>query len=225
MAAFDKRPDRRVNRTRSALRSALLDLLDEKSYDAITVEEITARADVSRPTFYLHYKDKDDLLVEHLNDIADEKVSELLKVPLDAWRMQETVSGPQAQPVRPVLVAFQHVAEYADLYRLVLHGEGGSQLSERLNRIIRRAVDAFLRAKLESGEMQFNLPLPIALLANYFSGAFLGCVNWWLEEGLSLSPEEMTRHFQQLFFPGLRRLLGVEEPYTHWPGLEGAGDE
>jgi AcrR family transcriptional regulator len=192
----------------------LIALLNEKSYDDITVEEITTRADISRPTFYLHYKDKDDLLIDHLNGIADETVSELLQVPLDAWRMQEAVSGPDVPPVRPLLMAFQHVAEYADLYRLVLQNEGGPQLSERLNLIIRCAVDEFVRAKLDSGEMQFSLSLPVALLANYFSGAFLGCTSWWLEEGLSLSPEEMTRHFQQLFFPGLRRLLGLKEAYS-----------
>ena len=202
--------DRRVSRTRSALRHSLLGLLDEKNYETITVEEITARADVSRTTFYLHYKDKDDLLLDYLNELADEQVSELLQVPLAAWRMQDVVTGPGALPVRPVLMAFQHVAEYADLYRLVLRGEGGPQLSERLSLIITRAVDAFVRAKLQSGEMQFNLPLPVALLASYFSGAFLGCVNWWLDDGLVLSVEEMTHHFQQLFFPGLRRLLGLD---------------
>lgn len=213
MTTPGRKMDRRVSRTRSALRRALLGLLDEKGYEEITVEEITARADVSRTTFYLHYKDKEDLLLDYLNEVADEQVNELLQVPLAAWRMQDVVTGPGAPPVRPVLMAFQHVAEYAGLYRLVLRGEGAPQLSERLSLIITGAVDAFVRAKMQSGEMQFSLPLPVPLLASYFAGAILGCVNWWLDDGLALSPEEMTHHFQQLFFPGLRRLLGLDETY------------
>ena len=55
------KPDRRVNRTRRLLREALLALIMEEGYDAVTIEEITDRADLGRTTFYLHYRDKEDL--------------------------------------------------------------------------------------------------------------------------------------------------------------------
>jgi AcrR family transcriptional regulator len=55
--------DRRRVRTRQMLRNALLELIDEKGYESVTVQEITDRADLGRATFYLHFKDKDELLV------------------------------------------------------------------------------------------------------------------------------------------------------------------
>src|SRR5215831_16603021 len=55
-------PDRRVSRTKRALREALVGLAREKPYDAIAVKEILTRANVGRSTFYTHFADKDDLL-------------------------------------------------------------------------------------------------------------------------------------------------------------------
>lgn len=52
----DKQLDRRVRRTRRALQDSLTSLILEKGYDAVTVEDITDRADLGRTTFYLHYK-------------------------------------------------------------------------------------------------------------------------------------------------------------------------
>ena len=62
--------DRRIQRTRQSLRNALLELIKEKGFDAISTEEITERANVGRATFYLHYKDKEDLLLEEFSEMA-----------------------------------------------------------------------------------------------------------------------------------------------------------
>lgn len=56
--------DRRVRRSRAAIRAAFLDLLMEKEYTQITVKELAARADVNRKTFYTHYSSLDDVLSE-----------------------------------------------------------------------------------------------------------------------------------------------------------------
>ena len=79
------RTDRRIQRTRQALRNALLQLVKEKGYDSILVEEITQRANLGRATFYLHYKDKEDLLVDVFSEIAKEKSRALLEIPFSAW--------------------------------------------------------------------------------------------------------------------------------------------
>ena len=77
--------DRRIQRTRQSLRTALLELIKEKDYDAISIEEITERANVGRATFYLHYKDKEDLLLEEFSEMANEKVQVLSEIPFSAW--------------------------------------------------------------------------------------------------------------------------------------------
>lgn len=63
------RLDLRVRRTRRLLREALLGLLREKRFDTITVQEVTERAQVSRGAFYLHYRDKDDLLTQSTKEM------------------------------------------------------------------------------------------------------------------------------------------------------------
>src|SRR5690349_3955430 len=57
-----KAPDRRVERTRQLLEAALLSLIKEKEFEAISVQEIIDRANVGRATFYAHYDNKEDLL-------------------------------------------------------------------------------------------------------------------------------------------------------------------
>ena len=56
--------DRRVKRTRRLLQGALAELMTQKKFREITVQDITDRADVNRSTFYLHYQDTYDLLLQ-----------------------------------------------------------------------------------------------------------------------------------------------------------------
>ena len=63
-----RKPDLRIRRTRSLLSNALVALMQEKSIDKITVQEVLDRAAVGRSTFYLHYRDKDDLFLCVLED-------------------------------------------------------------------------------------------------------------------------------------------------------------
>ncbi len=60
-AIAEKKGDRRTRRSQKLLFDALMELILEKDYESITVSEISARADVARATFYLHFDDKDAL--------------------------------------------------------------------------------------------------------------------------------------------------------------------
>ena len=56
-----RKPDARVKRTRDQLGSALIQLIVEKPINDVTVQDVLDRSGVGRSTFYLHYRDKDDL--------------------------------------------------------------------------------------------------------------------------------------------------------------------
>ena len=62
-----------------------MELIKEKGYDAISVEQITQRANLGRTTFYLHYKDKEDLLVDEFSELANERARTLSQIPFSAW--------------------------------------------------------------------------------------------------------------------------------------------
>jgi AcrR family transcriptional regulator len=203
--------DRRVQRTRKALRNALLELIKEKGYDSISVEEITQHANLGRATFYLHYKDKEDLLVDEFNEIVNERARMISDIPFSAWlpALENPDQATENKPAPPLLMAFQHVANHADLYQILLKNEKSDRTLERIRKIIAQSISEFMQTKIENDPIPILFEVPIDLLAAYFSGGLLSCVDWWFEQDLSYSPEEMTRMFQRLFFPGARKILGV----------------
>lgn len=202
--------DRRIQRTRQSLRETLLELIKEKGYDSISVEEITQRANLGRATFYLHYKDKEDLLVDEFNEIVNERARALSEIPFSAWLPDLENPDPKTgtKPAPPLLMAFQHVANHADIYRILLKNEKSDRIFERIRKIIVQSITEFMQTKIENDPIPLLFEVPIDLLAAYFSGALLSCVDWWFEQDLSQSPEEMTRMFQRLFFPGAQKILG-----------------
>jgi AcrR family transcriptional regulator len=193
------------------LREALMALILEVGYDAVTVEEITSRADVGRTTFYLHYHDKEDLLVESVNAILDDLISKIAKLPLSVWQIQPA-PGEQTIAYTPILQIFEHAAENADLYRIILRGEGAFRAQKQVRAIIAAAVDDYLRQKLAQEEPSIVPVVPRDVFANYFAGSLLSTLNWWLESDMPYSTKQMTEMFQVLFFPGAGEALGFSFP-------------
>lgn len=184
------RTDRRTRRTRRLLKDALLTLILEKGYDAVTIEEITERADLGRATFYLHYKDKEDLLLKIIEAISCELISQISNTP-------------------PILLVFQHAAENADLYRIILRGEGAYRSTSWLQEIISDSAQNFMVMKQAQDNLEVRLNVPVEVFSNYFAGSLLGLVTWWLESNMPYPPEEMAEMFRKMFFQGARQVLGL----------------
>lgn len=198
--------DRRVSRTRHALREALLALMEERDYNAITVEEITARAGLGRTTFYLHYRDKEDLLLEELADLVHELTQQIARISISQWQEEKL-----PQPL--ILMIFQHVAANEKMYRLILDGEGMLQVTERLCSIFEEAARRLSQSEGELQELLLNSKVSMNFLASYFAGALLTTTGWWLKQGASYSPEDIAALFQQVLFPGMKKVLeeGIPE--------------
>ena len=204
--------DRRIQRTRLSLRAALLGLLKQKNYDDISIEEITEHANVGRATFYLHYKDKEDLLLEEFSEMANEKAQTLSEIPFSAWfpilDNSENEQEKSASPL-PLLMVFQHIKEHSDLYYILLKSSKSSRTFERIRKISTETIIKFVQAKLITDPIPILFKVPIDFFAAYFSGALLSTVDWWLEEGLHYTPEEITNMFRGLFFRGARDTIGM----------------
>src|SRR5512144_1494007 len=134
--------DRRIQRTRQSLRAALLELMKTKSYDAISIEEITERANVGRATFYLHYKDKEDLLLEEFSEMANEKTQVLAEIPFSAWLQPQvkTTTAKEKHPTSPLEIVFAHIYENSELYYLLLRSERSGRIIERIRKIATEAI-------------------------------------------------------------------------------------
>jgi len=201
--------DRRVRRTRKALREAMQVLMAEKGYDQVTIEELTERADIGRTTFYLHYSAKQDLLLEQFDELLEQLVGQLSSIPLSSWTQQGQVFLAEDHPGRPICMIFTHAAENEELYRLVLHGEGVDQASQRLQEMMTKAVKAFLDRKMGDDTEQIHIDFPVDLFGNYFAGALLGMIKWWLEADMPYTPDEMEGIFFQMFLPGASQVIGL----------------
>jgi AcrR family transcriptional regulator len=196
--------DRRIQRTRQSLRNALLELIKEKSYDAISTEEITERANIGRATFYLHYKDKEDLLLDEFSEMADETVQVLSEIPFSAW-LQTREGSPTAEgkrPAPPLLIVFEHIYENSELYFILVKSERSGRIIERIRKISSEAIVKYVETKAKTDPIPFRFKVPNEFFAAFFSGALLSTVDWWLEEGLHHTPREITYLFQDLFIQG-----------------------
>src|SRR4029077_15320398 len=107
-----RKPDLRIRRTRSLLSNALVALMQEKpSIDKIPVQEVLYRATVGRSTFYLHYRDKDDLFLCVLED------------GLEMWSTALLSKQEKSYRIAPVAEFFMHVGDAKKLYRALVDSE------------------------------------------------------------------------------------------------------
>jgi len=193
--------DRRIKRTRRSLKDALLALILEKGFTAVTVEEIADRADVGRTTFYLHYHDKEDLLLESISELADSLVEQISQVPMmDSKTGQPAVS-------QAVKVTFCHAAENPDLYKVILQS-GARHGARRLREIMNQAVGQIMDGIAQREARTINPQVPMPVLSNYLVGSWIGIMTWWLEEDMPYSPEEMAGMFEKVIMLAGTELMG-----------------
>jgi AcrR family transcriptional regulator len=191
--------DRRVQRTHQLLRDALIALSLERGYDAVTIQDITDYANLGRATFYLHFRDKEDLLLSTLQRIVDDLLG----------RIEPTLEGLfDHGDITPLLILFRHAEENADLYRIILRGRGASSVERRL----REYASEQARQALEGVLGDQPRRVPLAITSNHFSRALLGMVDWWLENGLPYPAEYMARIFYELTVVGILKTQGIPVP-------------
>ncbi len=187
----DKR-DRRSQRTRQLVNTAMLELLSEKGYEDITVQDILDRAGIGRSTFYSHYYDKDDVHVSMMEQMIEDMNR----------RLSERQAG---QGILPSLELFQHIRRDHKHIQAVAGSPSGQRLWDMLQTTLNRFIEKTLKSTPHAPG-QNSIPLPV--MSAYLTGAFLSLLKWWLKAGLTYSPEEMDGIFQQLALPGVWAVLG-----------------
>ena len=190
MSKKGDRLDPRVVRTRKLLRDAIIELIPEKGYEAIRVQDITDRATLNRATFYLHYHDKQDLLDRGFDQIWKEltsknplPVEEGGRLSLEATRLT-------------VLSDFQHLAKYADFYKVMLGDHGAAHFIHRMQDHV--FVTTRKRLQTVRGEKP-DLRFPIEMVLTYIAAAYVGLMQWWLENDMPYRPEQMAEMIVRLY--------------------------
>jgi AcrR family transcriptional regulator len=126
------KPDRRVQRTRQLLHTAMVELIVEKNYDKITVQDIIDRANVGRSTFYAHFMGKDDLLRDGISDLRID-LSQHFETREDTGILLRTTE------------VFRHLQEKHRLYRAMIGTEG----VDFVKRVMRKQMSEDLAQRIE----------------------------------------------------------------------------
>lgn len=187
-SASSRKIDVRVRRTRDALGDALVELIHEKPFGAITVQQVLDRADVGRSTFYTHFRGKDDLFLSDVEDFF-ESMSTLLS------RRREA-----SNRVAPVREFFAHVAGWRDFYVALVASGKVRDVLELGQGYFARAIEQRL-AELPPARAITSMRR--TALAHALAGALMSLLSWWIGRGIHESPAQMDDLFHHLVWSGI----------------------
>ena len=196
-----RRLDRRVLRTRKLLREALMALIMEEGYDAISIQDITDKANLGRATFYLHFKDKDELLAEVMQEFLAEFIDQVPQFTQTQWRLEDT---------KAIIKLFDFAAQHYDLYRILIIGSGGITASRQLQNTIANNIKVCIQNEID--ELGAQPVIPTEFIANHYAGSLLATIYWWLDQDLPYTVEEMAAMFQKVNQLDRQSLLGFTPP-------------
>jgi len=180
-----KKGERIANRTRSSIKRALLDLIHEKNYPDIRVNEITQRADVGRSTLYKHYQSKADVLVDIHKDMFERLFcrSSFSEV----WLNQ----GPPVEWTS-FLAKHQRLGRNPFLLTYKL----GNDLDYLMNNIT-GLLSKIIEARLCDSYADKNCTIPIPILSQAVSASFSGLIMSWFTRFQSMKVEKFVGYLHQ----------------------------
>lgn len=191
--------DRRIQRTRDLLQKALIELIDERGYDAITIQDIVERANIGRTTFYKHYNGKDDLFMScHEAIVSSFQFERLYTHPLSREELLEREAPPR------LTLAFQHLDETRARLTPIFHGKDGPMILKQIRDRSAKEIEANLRAVMHKADDS----IPLDILASYLAGAQLALVLWWLEKRRAHTSKDLVQALHRLQRAAIQDVLG-----------------
>lgn len=177
--------DRRIQKTRQAIMNTFVDLMTEKGFDKITINDIADRANINRGTVYLHYTDKFDLL---------DKCIESYVEPLLQHCANTADTNTNAIELQSI---FEYLEKNFTIYKLLLSKEGAGFFRNRLYAIIAQSLTEVVPLKPE------NKAFSNGVTIHFLASGFIGVLEWWVNNSMPCNVQEIT---DQLMF--------LIEPYT-----------
>lgn len=179
------RYERRKQRTRQALKETASELLVEKGYEALTIQDITDQLDLARATFYIHFKDKDDIIWAILQDHFDA---------LNGKIHEALVAGTEARHREKLARVFDYSAQHKPLLRVMLSERGHIRLTQRFAQYMAQII----QQDITNGLTPTPTNIPVEFAAQFLAGAMLQVLTWWLESTNNVTPSQMAELFYRL---------------------------
>lgn len=190
---MEDKVDLRVRRTNKMIRAALIALMQEKRFDDITVKDIADRAFVNRNTFYLHYRDKNDLL----KSICADRLEDWHRI------IAQPREGNEQWHFRPLIIdALQEISQKRPFYRTMLDSSGTTYFVDQLKSEIRAQMLDILGIS--------NPDYQTSFCVEYVVNGFLGAVRFALEQDTGFDADKTAQMIFQIAFGSTAELLGWE---------------
>jgi AcrR family transcriptional regulator len=175
-----------------------MNLVKEKGYSSISIRDLTDRANLGKATFYLHYKDKDELLYECIDMVLSDLVESILKLPPTRWSSNDP---------RPLAATFEFVDSNAIFIEIMINDPGGLVFFQRLQKLVMGVV-------LETLQVDVNVhnakpQVPLELLSTYLAGALLAVIEWWVGNGKTQTVTEIVKMVSMITKLNGNEILGV----------------
>lgn len=183
-----RKPDNRTQRTRQKLGMAFLELMREKPMEEITVQDVLDRTSIGRSTFYLHFRDKNDLLLSQL---------EMFLQHMSTWLIR---SKEQSHRVMPVEEMFDHIASQRAFWRILADAGRLPDFFDLAQLYFARGIEQRLK---ESKRLPRLPRIEMAARASALAGSLISLLRWWIDRGAKEPAAAMDQLFHKMVWNGL----------------------
>lgn len=182
--------DRRILKTKRAIYEALVELMQKKNLNSITVTELAAAANINRKTFYTYYSTVNDVLDEVINELVSS-----LKNLMYAMSEDYNMLSPQT------LFAFLNtIMSDVDIVRALFTSDNGNMLFNKLQ----KALQETLLKELIDNDIKMNIPPEqYPLISSFVAGGMIYVYYEWITNPNGTSLDEMARTLTTLIISGV----------------------
>ncbi len=194
--AFKNVPHRPIQKSRRLLHQALISLILEKKYEAITVQQILDRAGIGRSTFYMHFRDKDELLImgfEHLREMLHNI----------QMRTRATAAESYEKVIGFSLAMFEHLFEYRNEWKALSGSQAGVIVRQSIQEMIGNLIKEEFKAEFQKRK-KADSEIPFELFVHYLASTFMSVTSWWLDSKNPLPPNAVNDIYRALVVPSLK---------------------
>jgi AcrR family transcriptional regulator len=184
------RHQRRRMQTRKGLVQAAVELVIKKGYEDVTVQDITDRADLGRGTFYIHFKDKEDVVWSAIQGL-------ILELEQEAHQQFKNCI-----PDQPEYYFLRNIFRYADRNRDLFRVSLGERGSAALTRRVQDLVVAIILYDLQDGPILHDPTsnVPAEIVAQMMTGLITRMISWWLDTLNDYTAEQMAGMIYQSLY-------------------------
>ena len=182
--------DRRVKYTKMVLKNSLIEILNEKPIEKVTVKEICEHADVNRGTFYSHYSDQFDLYNNVIDELLNgifERLGNLMEDGLTREHVHESITS-----------VFEFIQENYKLVKVLLDGRIEYNIEKRIRDVVKR---------IYLDKISHVDPEMVNTAYSFVASGILGLIKYWINSGMKNSPDEMADFSRTLTVGGIREFF------------------